>query len=62
MGLLVFIGAGSYIHYNTRVLNEYVIQDDREALQADYEKQYVQYKEAELPTITKTFAKIDMFP
>lgn len=62
MGLLVFIGAGSYIHYNTRVLNDYVIQDDREALQAEYEKQYVQYKDANIPTITKTFAKVDMYP
>ncbi|WDE05117.1 ABC transporter permease [Thalassomonas viridans] len=62
MGLLCFIGAGGYIHYNTRVLNDYVIQDDKERLQAEYEQSYVQYKDADIPTITKTFAKVDMYP
>ena len=62
LGLLVFIGSGAYIHYNTRVLNEYVIQDDQEDRQAAYEHKYVQYLNAQIPTITKTHAKIDIYP
>ncbi|SFD39950.1 ABC transporter permease/M1 family aminopeptidase [Pseudoalteromonas denitrificans] len=62
LGLIVFIATGSYIHYNTRVLNEYVIQDDREELQAEYEKKYSTYLNADIPTITKTHAKIDIYP
>ncbi|NQY35969.1 MAG: ABC transporter permease [Alteromonadaceae bacterium] len=61
-GLVLFIGTGSYIHYNTRILNEYVIQDDREALQVSYEKKYVQYLNSYIPTITKIHAKVDIYP
>ena len=62
IGLVVFIGAGSYIHYNTRVLNQYVIQDDFKDLQAEYEKSYAKYQNDNIPTITKTHAKVDIFP
>jgi len=62
LGIALFVGAGSYIHYNTRVLNEFVIQDDLEDLRSDYEKAYVQYKNDEIPTIIKTHAKVDIFP
>ncbi|GLX83781.1 membrane protein [Thalassotalea loyana] len=62
VGLIIFIGAGSYIHYNTRVLNEYVIQDDRLDAQGDYEKTYGEFKEDQIPTITKTHAKVDIYP
>ena len=31
---------GAWIFYNTNVLNHYETADDREALQADYEKRY----------------------
>ncbi len=62
MGLIVFIGAGSVIHYNTRILNEFIVQDDREKLQADYEKDYVKYLNDAIPIITKTHAKVDIFP
>jgi ABC-2 type transport system permease protein len=62
LGLVLFIGAGSVIHYNTRVVNEYMIADDREVLQADYEKKYVDQLNAAIPMITKTHAKVDIFP
>ncbi len=62
LALLTFIGSGSFIHYNTRVLNTYVIEDDLKDLRADYEKTYVSYKEDEIPTINATFAEIDIYP
>ncbi|QOL26439.1 ABC transporter permease [Thalassotalea sp. LPB0316] len=62
LGLVIFVGAGSYIHYNTRVINEYVIQDDRLDTQGEYEKTYGQYKEDHIPTITQTHAKVDIYP
>jgi len=61
-GLVVFIGAGSVVHYNTRVINEFRIADDTEQLQADYEKKYVEHMNARLPSITKVHAKVDIFP
>jgi len=62
VGLIIFIGAGSVIHYNTRIVNEYMISDDRENLQGDYEHKYVEYLNADIPTITKTHAKVDIYP
>jgi len=62
VGLAVLVFAGSYIHYNTRILNEYVVEDDALDLQADYEKTYVKYAQDEIPTIVKTHAKVDIFP
>ncbi|MGB0936466.1 MAG: ABC transporter permease/M1 family aminopeptidase [Colwellia sp.] len=61
-GLLIFIGAGSVIHYNTRVVNEYIIADDREDSMAAYEHKYVQHLNDELPTITQVFSTIDIYP
>lgn len=61
-GCAVFVLTGAYIHYNTRVLNEYVIQDDLQNNRAAYEKAYGDYKHNELPTITKTHAKVDIYP
>lgn len=62
VGLIIFIGAGSVIHYNTRVLNEFMISDDREDLQADYEHKYVEFLNANIPTITKVNANVDIYP
>jgi len=62
LGVALFIGAGSYIHYNTRVLNEFVIQDDRQDFQADYEKNYVDHKDDQIPMTTRVLAKVDIFP
>lgn len=61
-GIIVFVGAGSVIHYNTRMINEYVIADDREDTQAEYEHKYVAHINDAIPTITKTHAKVDIFP
>ncbi len=61
-GLTLFITTGAYIHYNTRIVNEYIVQDDRETKQAEYEKKYVQHLNAVIPTITQIHAKVDIFP
>ena len=62
VGLLIFIGAGSVIHYNTRIVNDYVITDDIEDKRAAYEHKYVKQLNAAIPTITKVHAKVDIFP
>ncbi len=61
-GLLVFVGAGSVIHYNTRIVNDYIIADDLEDIRAAYEHKYVEQLNAVIPTITKVHAKVDIFP
>ena len=62
LGLIIFIGAGSVIHYNTRVLNDFVISDDLDDNRAAYEHKYVSELNATIPAITKVHAKVDIYP
>ena len=60
--LLVFVLSGSYIYYNTRVLNEYYTTDQTLDWQAEYEKTYNEYVEDELPEMKDVHAKVDIHP
>ena len=59
---LGFAGTGSYIFYNTNVLNEYVPGDVREERRARYEQQYKQYEATSQPKITALYADVDIHP
>lgn len=61
-GILVFLATGGYIHYNTKVLNEFVGRDEGLDLRAEYERQYVQYENANIPVVIKANALVDIFP
>jgi ABC-2 type transport system permease protein len=61
-GLLAFAATGSFIFWNTNVLNEYVPGDERENLQAEYEKKYRQYKDLAMPRVTAVKTEVDIFP
>jgi hypothetical protein len=61
-GLVGFIATGAFIFYNTNLLNDYVPSDKLETMQADYEKQYRQYKDLPQPRITDTYAEVDIYP
>jgi hypothetical protein len=61
--LLAGVGAtGSFIFYNTNVLNAYVPSDDAERRQAEYEKQYRQYRDLPQPRVVSVRADVDIFP
>jgi ABC-2 type transport system permease protein len=62
LGLALTAGMGSWIFYNTNVLNEYVTQDQREERQADYEKAYKQFEKLPLPQVTDIDVLVDLFP
>ena len=64
LGMLAFgfIGTGSYIFYNTNVLNEYVPSDAQDARWARYEQQYKQYEDVPQPKITALHADVDIYP
>jgi len=60
---LVLVGlTGSYIFFNTNVLNDYVTSDEREDLQAEYEKKYKQFQYRAQPAISAVYAEVDIFP
>jgi ABC-type transport system involved in multi-copper enzyme maturation permease subunit len=60
--ILVFLGSGGWIFYNTNVRNEYLTTDQREARQADYEKAYKRYENLPRPQITAVDMAVDIFP
>ena len=61
-GLFVFSGAGSWIFYNTRVLNTYTNADQQMDLQADYEKQFKAGQDDPILVATDVEANVEIFP
>lgn len=62
LGLLVSLGAGAYIFYNTNVLNEYLTPKAQEKQQLAYEQQYRRYKDVPQPRVTAVSLDTDIFP
>ena len=60
--LFLLVSSGSYIYYNTNVLNEYQNSDQQNALQADYEKTLKKYEKEPLLKIVDTYVEVDIFP
>lgn len=62
VSLAGFIGTGSFIYYNTNVLNPYITRIDLEVRAADYEKAYKQYEDLPYPDLEKFYSEVDIFP
>lgn len=60
--LLAFIGSGSWIYYNTNVLNSYLSSSADTQQHVDYEKKYGQYKGMAQPRITAIKTDVDIYP
>ncbi len=64
--LMVALGGmastGSYIFYNTNVVNEYKTQDDQIAFQVVYEQKYRQYENQPQPRIVDVKTDVDIYP
>jgi ABC-type transport system involved in multi-copper enzyme maturation permease subunit len=60
--VLGFIATGSFIFYNTNVLNEYFPGRRVDAMRADYEKKYRRYRDIHQPRITDVYADVNIFP
>ncbi|MBL4660429.1 MAG: hypothetical protein JKY19_08735 [Alcanivoracaceae bacterium] len=61
-GMVLFITMGSYIYYNTKVLNKFLTDDQTFDLQANYEKKYKQFEDEALPKITDINVNVDIYP
>jgi len=59
---LAFAATGSWIFYNTHVLNPYVTRNDRQRDQAEYEKRYKALAATPQPRITAVDVRVDLFP
>lgn len=60
--LVVFLATGGFIHYNTKVLNDFTGRDEGLDQRAEYERQFVEYEEANIPVITSVNALVDIYP
>jgi ABC-2 type transport system permease protein len=59
---LIFVMAGIVIHYNTRVLNDFVSTNDVLDLQHVYELKYKKIEDSPLPSMTKLDVELAIFP
>lgn len=60
--LLLFMAIGSYIFYNTHILNPYVTQRDIENQQVLYEQRYEKYEGVAQPRIVDIKTEVDIYP
>jgi ABC-2 type transport system permease protein len=60
--LLVFLGTGAFIFYNTNILHEYKATKREQTEAAEYEKLYKIYKSAPQPRYTAVYAIVDIYP
>jgi ABC-type transport system involved in multi-copper enzyme maturation permease subunit len=59
-GLILFLG--SFIFYNTNVLNEYQTSSDIQERKAEYEHRYGRYQNTPQPTLTATKLRVEIYP
>lgn len=60
--LTLFISIGSYIFYNTNVLNEFWTKGEQSDFRAGYEKTLKQFEYISQPKIKAVKLKVDLFP
>lgn len=60
--LLVFALLGSYIFYNTNILNKYESTDDKLEFRADYEKTLKRFEYLPQPKITDVKLQVELYP
>ena len=62
ISLLAFILCGSFVYYNTKVLNTYDSPKEQENIQVDYEKKYKKHEHIIQPRFYKFNYNIDLIP
>ncbi|WP_026898227.1 ABC transporter permease/M1 family aminopeptidase [Daejeonella oryzae] len=62
LGLILVITLGSFILYNTNVLNEYLTSFDLNERKAQYEKLYGRYRNRPQPQLTATKLLVEIYP
>lgn len=62
IALVLFLGSGAYIFYNTNVLNHYQTENQGEKLQVEYERTYKKYENTPQPRIVAMNVNADIYP
>ena len=61
-GMIAFVAMGTWIYYNTEVLNKVRSEKERDTAQADYENTYKKFNKQPQPRITDVKYAIDIYP
>ncbi len=59
---LVFVATGSWVFYNTNVLNDYFTERDHERFMAEYERRHLVHATLPQPTITHVELDVELYP
>lgn len=62
LGMILFIGFGSFIYYNIKILNKYTTRKEEEVKTAEFEKKYKKYEKELQPRVVESSLKVDIFP
>ncbi|HEY0110262.1 MAG TPA: hypothetical protein VGB67_11570, partial [Fibrella sp.] len=62
LALALVVVSGSFIFYNTNVLNAYSTKADRMAMRAEYERRYGQYETTTQPVLARTRLQVEIYP
>jgi len=60
--LVLFVGSGAFVFYNTNILNEYRTSADSTAMQVAYEQRFRQYENLPMPRTVDINVQVDIFP
>jgi ABC-type transport system involved in multi-copper enzyme maturation permease subunit len=60
--ILMFVGAGSLVIYNTNIVNDYETGSDRLEFRENYERQFKQYENLERPITTALKTEVAIYP
>ncbi|NQD36831.1 hypothetical protein HPT27_07315 [Permianibacter sp. IMCC34836] len=60
--LVAWAGLGSWIFWNTNIVNDYVTSDQELDLRAEYERRYAQYQSLNQPRLTAVNVALDIYP
>jgi ABC-2 type transport system permease protein len=62
IGMTIVVLAGSFIFYNTNILNDYNTSSDKITRQANYELKYKKFKNVSQPTLTESTVHVELYP
>lgn len=62
IALGLILSVGSFIFYNTKVLNEYLSSSDINERKAEYERQYGRYRNTPHPQLTAAKLHVEIYP
>ncbi|WP_025663846.1 ABC transporter permease/M1 family aminopeptidase [Aquimarina megaterium] len=60
--VFLFVTIGSYIYYNTNIINEYEIADEAYDFNEKYERAYKKYDHLVVPKLVSVQTAVDIFP